>query len=301
MTARRGQASAPGKVVLSGSYSVLEGAPAIVAAVDRYVIADASRRADFVTAEVRAAIDAGSLDFAPWFDASALRVTEPDGSSRKLGIGSSAAILVASLAAASPEGASREALFEQALAAHRVAQGGGSGVDVAASVFGGILVCSLNPTSGSLDVRPHALPSGTVVEVFSSPISAETRSLLRLVRAFAERAPKEYRSLMDRSAAGANLAMRARAPSEFIEAFREQTMALGELGEKAGAPIVTPETARLAAIAESEGAAFGPSGAGGGDIALFIGAAASSDAFRAEARGAGLSPLAMQIAARCRF
>jgi phosphomevalonate kinase len=156
MKPHRGRASAPGKVVLSGSYSVLEGAPAIVAAVDRYVIADASRRSEIVTAEVRAAINGGGLDFAPWFDASALRVTDPDGSSRKLGIGSSAAILAASLAACSPEGASRDDLFEKALDAHRSAQGGGSGIDVAASIFGGILLCLLDKTSGRLDVRPHS-------------------------------------------------------------------------------------------------------------------------------------------------
>ncbi len=34
------RARAPGKVVLSGAYSVLRGAPAIVTAVDRYVEAD---------------------------------------------------------------------------------------------------------------------------------------------------------------------------------------------------------------------------------------------------------------------
>src|SRR5690348_13891637 len=139
MTSPRGRASAPGKVVLSGSYSVLAGAPAIVAAVDRYVIADASRPADRVTAEVRAAIDAGALDAAPWFDASALRVAEPDGTTRKLGLGSSAAILAASLAAASPKSSPPDELFAKALSAHRAAQGGDSGVDVAASVFGGIL------------------------------------------------------------------------------------------------------------------------------------------------------------------
>src|SRR5262245_30830565 len=71
-------AQAPGKIVLSGAYAVLEGAPALVAAVDRYVIADATRDADLVTPEVRAAIGSGR---APWFDASALRARE-----RKLGL-----------------------------------------------------------------------------------------------------------------------------------------------------------------------------------------------------------------------
>src|SRR5579871_2078485 len=94
------RARAPGKLVLSGAYAVLEGAPCLVAAVDRYAVADAARPAPFVTDEVRAAVDAGVLDAAPWFDASALRDRAPDGTSRKLGLGSSAAILVASMAAA---------------------------------------------------------------------------------------------------------------------------------------------------------------------------------------------------------
>ena len=34
------RARAPGKLVLSGAYAVLEGAPALVAAVDRYAVAD---------------------------------------------------------------------------------------------------------------------------------------------------------------------------------------------------------------------------------------------------------------------
>ena len=85
------RACAPGKLVLSGAYSVLEGAPAIVSAVDRYVCCDSARPAELITPEVRAALPAGAD--APLFDASALRAE-----GRKLGLGSSAAILVASLA-----------------------------------------------------------------------------------------------------------------------------------------------------------------------------------------------------------
>ncbi len=64
------RAGAPGKVVISGAYAVLEGAPAVVSAVSRYAWADARRTADFVTPEVKAALGDGP---APWFDASALR------------------------------------------------------------------------------------------------------------------------------------------------------------------------------------------------------------------------------------
>jgi mevalonate kinase len=87
------KAKAPGKVVLSGAYAVLEGSPCIVTAVDRYVTADATRPAQHIAAEVREAM---APPF-PHIDASELRAE-----GRKLGLGSSAAIVVASLAT-SPE------------------------------------------------------------------------------------------------------------------------------------------------------------------------------------------------------
>ena len=62
------RARAPGKVVISGAYAVLSGAPAISSAVSRYVIADTARPAELLTDEVRAALSAD--ESAPWFDAS---------------------------------------------------------------------------------------------------------------------------------------------------------------------------------------------------------------------------------------
>src|SRR5690606_2724901 len=116
------RARAPGKIVLSGAYAVLEGAPCIVTAVDRYVMADTERTATHVADEVAAAMQPPF----PFVDVSQLRA---DG--RKLGLGSSAAIVVASLAARYPESlvsvSSRHQLYERALLAHRTAQGGGSG------------------------------------------------------------------------------------------------------------------------------------------------------------------------------
>ena len=92
---------APGKVVLSGAYAVLEGAPAIVSAVSRYVSCDAERVAERLTPEVLAALPSGPF---PAFDASELR----DGGS-KLGLGSSAAILVATAITANTSAAETRA------------------------------------------------------------------------------------------------------------------------------------------------------------------------------------------------
>jgi len=294
-------ARAPGKLVLSGAYAVLEGAPCLVAAVDRYVVADAGRPAALVTDEVRAALDAGVLERVPWFDASALREQAADGSSRKLGLGSSAAILVASLAAALGDRqrdarALRAAIFPAALLAHRKAQGGGSGVDVAASVFGGVLLAELTP-GGGLATAPHPLPPGTVVEVFASPVAAVTRELISLVKRLAESQPARHRACLDAAAAGARAAVGARSIDALVLAVSAQADALGALGEAAGAPIVTDDVRALRAPAAGEGAAFAPSGAGGGDIAVFVGRAPSSASFRAQAAARGLTRIELEVGA----
>lgn len=293
---------APGKLVISGAYSVLEGAPCIVAAVDRFVRADAGRAPDFVPDEVRAAMTAGAIDRAPWFDASALRDVAPDGTSKKLGLGSSAAILAACLGAVmggegADEGALRDRIFPIALAAHREAQRGGSGVDVAASVFGGVLLARLDPASGALDVAPHPLPEGTVIEVYASPVAAVTRELLARVRALRERDAARHRACLDAAGAGARAAVEARTVVELLRAIGAQTGALGALGEAAGAAIVTPEVAELRGVAEAEGATFAPSGAGGGDVSFFAGDAASSAAFQARAEALGLARVHLAVGA----
>ncbi len=310
-----GVARAPGKLVLSGAYSVLEGAPAIVAAVDRFATADAGRAADRVTDEVRAAIEAGVLERAPWFDASPLRCAAPTAddpaATRKLGLGSSAAILVASIAACiaeapRDEGALRRLVLDRALAAHRRAQHGGSGVDVAASVHGGVVACRiLGPASsgplartGDLQVQPHALPAAVVLRVFASRTEAKTSTMLAQVRDHARARAADYDRAMARAIAGAEAALAARDVASFVAALTCQALALAELGRAAGAPIVTPDVERLALVAAEEGAAFVPSGAGGGDIALYVGPAEPSAELVARALEEGLYRLEIAVGAR---
>ncbi|HEX2870698.1 MAG TPA: hypothetical protein VHP33_05565 [Polyangiaceae bacterium] len=276
------RARAPGKVVISGAYAVLAGAPAIVSAVSRYVTADTARAPEFVTDEVQAALAA--TERAPWFDASELRA---DG--RKLGLGSSAAILVASLFALEQErepGLDAEQrllrVLELAQAAHRKAQGGGSGVDVAASTRGGTLVYQLGPRGASY--RAVRVPAGLSLEIWTCPTSASTRELLAAVAATAHGAPEAYASAMGAQVLAAHdaaLAIRRQDPRAFVRALRAQTRALSRLGQAASVPIVTPELLELAPLAERDGGALLPAGAGGGDIALFVGRAPSTPDLRA--------------------
>jgi phosphomevalonate kinase len=258
------KAAAPGKVVISGAYAVLEGAPAIVSAVSRYAIADSRLGAERATPEVRAAIGDARP---PWVDASALF-----SGGQKLGLGASAAILVASLAAIELEAggvvddeALCKLIFARALAAHARAQGGGSGIDVAASAHGGTLLVRRSGEGLSLErVRLPALH----VEVWSSQSPASTPDLIARVRALSGREPMAAQA---RAAHEAADALQHSDAAGLIRALSAQLDALDALGRAAAAPIVTGPVRELARLARAADSIVLPSGAGGGDVALFVG------------------------------
>jgi phosphomevalonate kinase len=293
------KARAPGKLVLSGAYAVLDGAPALVTAVDRYVTADAARVADFVTPEVRAALGDAS---APWFDASELRE-----GNEKLGVGSSAAIVVASIAArvgiergVLSDAELAELVLERALSAHATAQGGGSGVDVAAASFGGTLAFHRASGPGGMpNVLRVGLPPGLVIETWWSGRPATTSGFVQRVRALEDRDSAAYAELMGAQRRGAERALRAVVEGradEFALALDDQRRALVALGLAAGADIVTDAVQALAEAAPS--ATVLPAGAGGGDIVLYVGRSPSPPEFRAVAATLGHRLLALTLDAR---
>ena len=293
---------APGKIVISGAYSVLEGAPAISGAVDRYVVADSSRRSAIVSEEVLAAYQSGAIDIVPWFDAAGLRTRMADGTTRKIGLGSSAAILVASIASVfanrvTDEDELRRLVMPAAFAAHRAVQPLGSGMDVATSVHGGVVHC-LRREDGTLDVTQTNLPEGLVFEVFTCPVAASTGQLLEKIDTFKQADMATYRKHIDVAIEGAREAAGTRDADVFIKAVGTQVDALGQLGRAAGTQIVIRPVAELNTLAAAEGAVFGPSGAGGGDIALWIGKTRPSEAFIARAAFHRLEPLGVIVGAR---
>lgn len=256
---------APGKLVLTGAYAVLEGAPAIVAAVDRYAVADVAAPDD---------VDVRALH---------------DDTGRKLGLGSSAASMVASQAArAVARGADlgdahvRATLFRGVREAHAHSQRGGSGVDVAAAVHGGALRYSTDGRDAN--VRTVELPPGLVLRAFWSGTSARTSDLLARVDVLRTRSPLCLARLRLLAAVAAS-AVDAGDARAFVVAARDCGRALEALGHAADAPIVPPAFAQLSDLAERESAAFLPSGAGGGDVAVWLGLSPPSPAF-ADAAGA---------------
>ncbi|HEX8795494.1 MAG TPA: hypothetical protein VF765_31305 [Polyangiaceae bacterium] len=266
---------APGKLVLTGAYAVLEGAPAIVIAVDRYAVSDVASPEDV--------------------DVSALH--DPTG--RKLGLGSSAASMVAAEGArAVARGEDlrdplvRASLFRTVRGAHAVSQGGGSGVDVAASVHGGVLRYELSGAESR--VRPLGLPRGLVFEAWWSGWSARTSDLLARVAALKARVPGALDPLVSLASTAASHAETGDAHA-FVQAARAYGRGLFALGQAADAPIVLPGFAELAAMAEREDGAFLPSGAGGGDVGVWLGATAPSHAFAAHAAALSMSRLALTL------
>jgi phosphomevalonate kinase len=288
-------ARAPGKLVLSGAYVVLDGAPAVVASVDRWAIADTSRPAAFVGPELAAVFPAGG---APYIDTSAMRIA-----GRKIGIGSSSALVVAAIAATRWAASGvvstdeeRRTIAALALAAHRAAQGGGSGIDVLASTHGGVLVCEVRGGEAPQH-RSVRLPAGLVIEAWVCPASAQTSALLGPVRELAARDPARYADVVREAREGADLVARGLEVGNSIDVIRgaaAQRRSMRALAAAADVPILPTYLATLGDVAQHEGV-FAQAGAGGGDVALFFGRASSSPTVRREAHARGMSLLPLSV------
>jgi mevalonate kinase len=310
MTAAHPIVSAPGKLFLIGEFSVLHGHPAIVAAVDRRVTgrfvpggAPATPLVKSVVESVtRYLLDAGGTlpDGAPELDSSALSSDRG-----KLGLGSSAAVAAAGVGAML-DAAGCDLEHTRALAltlahrAHRGAQGGrGSGADVAAAVYGGVVWYVRRETT--VDVQPLALPDAVEVVVFSTGTPSSTVDAVSALEAYAQKDATACRERLralgalatDFTAACAN----DNAP-RVVEAAAGANAQLAALGHDIGRPIVTPALAAAAKLAEELGGAAKPSGAGGGDVGVaFLTDPGAAATFRERAPHLGLEILSITTGA----
>jgi phosphomevalonate kinase len=90
-------------------------------------------------------------------------------------------------------------------------------------------------------------------------------------------------------------AFEARNEAEFVSAARAYGSELDALGRAADVPIVPPRFAELARLADGEGAAFVPSGAGGGDVAIWLSSAPPSLEFSSRARALSMRRLRLSF------
>ena len=308
--AKETDVSAPGKLFLIGEYAVLHGYHAVVAAVDRRVTgqfvpgaAPATPLVEKVVEAVRAYLveDGGSLpDGAPVLDSGALA-----SATGKLGLGSSAAVAAAGVGAML-EAAGCDIEYTQGLAfrlanrAHRAAQGGlGSGADVAAAIYGGVL--SYARRDGDVDVQPLDLPSGMEIIVFSTGTPSSTVDRLRALETIAEsdRAARQQRyAALGKIAADFVVGCANDDARAVVDAAGRANAQLSALGDLIGLPIVTPALAAAAKLAEELGGAAKPSGAGGGDVGVaFLTDRAAAETFRQRAAHLGLEILSIRTGA----
>jgi degradative hydroxymethylglutaryl-CoA reductase len=290
--------SAPGKAFLIGEYAVLEGAPALVTAVDVRAVAhdplpgerpQASSVVHCAHARVveylqqAGAVTAGADGF-PAVDTGRFHV-----GARKLGLGSSAAVTAAvvgyHLAAAGLDPRDPQVLpdtLDLAMAAHAEAQGGGgSGADVAAAVLGGTLLFEAGKAT---PIRP--LP-GLHMGFVDAGYPAITSELVRRVRQGQAAHPDRYAAAM---------AVLSEASRSFIDAYRtdegatpsddelrarldrlRQATAMHNRGlrmlqDLAGQSFITAEIATIIEQAERQGLCAKPSGASGGDLVVVLAA-----------------------------
>ena len=308
------ETSAPGKVVLSGEYAVLAGAPALVAALDRRVRCRLAVRQrggwefrgtghDMLQRASRDEVLASPVHTLAGIVPQVLGASETpphigveidssqcylDGV--KLGIGSSAAV-VASFATALAALVGRRCTLAELLALHARLQGDGSGLDVAAAVTGGVI----RFTEGS--AAPAELPRDLhLCFVFAGHGTATGEMLARFHAWRRGWSPAVLRKL--KHAAG-EVATRASADADtrdFLDALALYAEALMQMDEAAGIGIFGPAHKAAAGVAEGAGVVYKPCGAGGGDVGM---AASDSterlDAFAGGVAECGLTPVDVGI------
>ncbi|WP_293368351.1 hypothetical protein [Nevskia sp.] len=216
-----------------------------------------------------------ALDTSAFFDAI--------GASRsKLGLGSSAALTVALASALVAQSGHSDAAQDRAvwlnrlLGLHRKFQGGqGSGVDVATSLYGGVLSYRLPGGDAAPLAAPLAWPTGLHTAFIWSGCSASTPKFLSILRDWRRgnaANDAEYRARMDALTATAQDAVAALAGGDsagFLRCASLYAQDLRALGSASGVSIWSAEHEAIAAIANAhDGAVYKPCGAGGGDVGV---------------------------------
>ena len=301
--------------MLSGEYAVLAGAPALVLAVDRRVRCtltpqseggwriDGRGFAEQLTLAKEAAFAASPATTPGILGQAMAPAAAPDhlhvvvDSSAcyqrgvKLGIGSSAAVVTALATAAAALGGGTMTL-PALIAIHRAFQGGGSGLDVAAAVTGGVIRFQQGR------VAPVRLPPDLHLSFVFTGVGTRTAELLARFRAWrASGRPRPLEWLLDAAHEVAGCVEDCTVTAEtLVAALGEYAAVLQRLDRAAGIGIYGDGHLAALALAGSCGVVYKPSGAGGGDMGLALAAdGARLAAFRQAASGTALTVVDLEV------
>ncbi len=319
------RASAPGKAVIAGEYAVLAGAPAISMALNRRArvrIQEIEESSHCVSApgylegsfRFSATPDAGIvwLDELPSANAFALfeaawkqsAMTPRSGlsivldtteffdaaSGSKLGLGSSAALAVALAAALANLQSGPVAIDSLAASAHQEFQhGGGSGIDIATAVHGGVIEFQVGARPVSLpwpkDLAYRLLWSGEAVST-----AAKLDHLAKTISL-----PSRDRLITHSCAVTA--AWKAGSITHLLTELQRYTLALQEFSIDHELGVFEAGHQELADKAETyPKTVYKPCGAGGGDIGIVLADSMQDiDLFTADAVKCGFVPLDVSL------
>jgi len=330
--------SAPGKLFLSGEWAILElGNPGIVAAVNKRVYVEIEENNELsiklddfnieINAEfknnqliwkrkpsdyetnilkfVKSAIET-TLNYLNKYNPFKLRtyseisVININGKKEKIGFGSSAASVVATVSGILAlngfnirKKEVKDIIYKLSTIAHYFVQEKvGSGFDIAASTYGGIFVYKrFDPNWLIKELKKLSLKDiikkdwpGLFIEnleilenlnllVGWTKKSALTSNMIKQMNLFKEKNPKEYHRIYKKIADLVNeliLAWKHKNEKEILKLIRKNEELLRELTNKSGVNIETKELRKLSEIANNLGAAGKLSGAGGGDCGIAI-------------------------------
>lgn len=285
-------ATAPAKVVLSGEYAVLDGAPAVCMAINRRARVSLKHAAaaegrvsapGFSDAVGRFRVENGELcwlaDAAPfavveaaWQACSSRPATAVDlvldtsefvdrSHGKKLGIGSSAAISVALCAALNGS----DGHPQDAYATHRNLHGGsGSGVDIACSLHGGLLEFKQAKQQSS----ELTWPTGLKFRLIWSGVAVSTKAKLALLsQGNALPSRKRLRQAAELIASE----WRSADAERLVQCYGAYIECLLRFSDDHGLGIFDAGHRELLDTASSTGLIYKPCGAGGGDIGIVLG------------------------------
>ncbi|HES59693.1 MAG TPA: hypothetical protein ENO18_04605, partial [Caldithrix sp.] len=197
----------------------------------------------------------------------------------KYGFGSSAAMTVALIQALLTtvdlqNAYTKPGFFQMAFHAHRKAQGNlGSGIDIAASVYGNVLTYQLGDEKGI--PAGYGRPVHRWKELYVIPIwaghSTSTRKMVRSVDALKISSPKVFDRIMAElihcSENGCSSYVK-KDKAVFFDCIHAFNKILTNLGSESNTPIVSEAHQELIHLISGVDAVYKPSGAGGGDIGV---------------------------------
>jgi mevalonate kinase len=276
--------SAPGSLMLLGEHAVLYGHKALVGAISRRMTVELTPSdGDSVcilsqlgqyTAPLNDLVDHPLFRFVLQviqqhysFIPTGFELKIDSDFSADLGFGSSAAVTVATHAAlmrwVSGEPPTAEKLFNQAVETVRAVQGRGSGADVAASVFGGMVGYDISPSFQPVGL---SLPLTAVYCGYKTP----TPEVIKTVEQLRSADPVKYQKIyaeIDAGVADAIGCLKRRDFSAFGKILNRHQQLMDEMG------VNTPELEEIVSALQASPDVFGAkiSGSGLGDCAIGAG------------------------------